>query len=274
MIRSSPPSITTVHLHHRFFFKTGQSGFLCGRGQMADRAHAARVGAVAIPTSSPSHRYPVISGVPQVFRNTSLPGSHNLNFKLSWLAPTFTLLLYPSLTMSLSSHASRKGYKRENSPNLLPTPGDWVTIHDRCHVMLAHAHIGVCSIFTQKWDIGQGTHIHVQFFCCLLILPLQFSLSPDPALWGSNLSPNLVEADDGLHNPEFVGGKLVDRPSSGIITRRGIANLGCLTILTLGLVALLFVHARANRYPTHPGFYQCWVPSYHFCTKDIIVDRN
>ncbi|KAJ7103722.1 beta-glucan synthesis-associated protein-domain-containing protein [Mycena epipterygia] len=106
--------------------------------------------------------------------------------------------------MSLSSHASRKGYKRENSPNLLPTPDDWESVPS-----------------SPRSGISD-----------------KFSLSPDPALWGSNLSPNLVEADDILHNPEFKGGKLVDRPSSGIITRRGIANLGCLGILTLGLVAL------------------------------------
>ncbi|KAJ6567708.1 beta-glucan synthesis-associated [Mycena vulgaris] len=65
----------------------------------------------------------------------------------------------------------------------------------------------------------------------------KFSLSPDPTMWGSNLSPDLREPDDALHNPEFKGGKLVDRNSS-VLTSRGLSNIGCLVLLCLGLLTL------------------------------------
>lgn len=69
-------------------------------------------------------------------------------------------------------------------------------------------------------------------------LELQFSLSPDPASWGSNLSPNNPEPDDYLHNPD----PRRDRKNDGggnIFTARGLSNLGCLIILGVGLVTLL-----------------------------------
>ncbi|KAJ7267489.1 glycoside hydrolase family 16 protein [Mycena rebaudengoi] len=59
----------------------------------------------------------------------------------------------------------------------------------------------------------------------------KYSLSPDPTLWGSNLSPNLPEPDDDLHDP-----RIVDR--STFFSWRGLANLGCLVILVLGIIAL------------------------------------
>ncbi|KAJ7182667.1 beta-glucan synthesis-associated protein [Mycena crocata] len=65
----------------------------------------------------------------------------------------------------------------------------------------------------------------------------KYSLSPDPAMWGSNLSPNLAEPDDALHNPEIEGGKIVDRTTLSI-SSRGLANFGCLLILCLGVLAL------------------------------------
>ncbi|KAJ7901651.1 glycoside hydrolase family 16 protein [Mycena leptocephala] len=99
---------------------------------------------------------------------------------------------------------SRQGYQREASPNLLPKPDDWEAVPS---------------------SPGSG-------------LADKFSLSPDPTLWGSNLSPNHAEPDDILHNPEFKDGKLVDRPNSSGISARGVANIGCLAILCLGLVAL------------------------------------
>ncbi|KAJ7182666.1 glycoside hydrolase family 16 protein [Mycena crocata] len=66
----------------------------------------------------------------------------------------------------------------------------------------------------------------------------KYSLSPDPALWGSNLSPDHPEPDDRLHNPEFEGGKIVDHMDFSLLTSRGLANLGCLAVLCLGLLTL------------------------------------
>ncbi|KAJ6600808.1 beta-glucan synthesis-associated [Mycena sp. CBHHK59/15] len=106
--------------------------------------------------------------------------------------------------MSISSHHSRKGYKKESSPNLLPRPDDWESIPS---------------------SPGSGG------------LSDKYSLSPDPALWGSNLSPNLTEPDDALHNPEFEGGKIVDRTKTSL-SSRGIMNIGCLVIICLALLAL------------------------------------
>ncbi|KAJ6571985.1 beta-glucan synthesis-associated protein-domain-containing protein, partial [Mycena capillaripes] len=63
----------------------------------------------------------------------------------------------------------------------------------------------------------------------------QFALSVDPTLWGSNISPHHAEADDSLHNPEFENGKVVDRPSSSELPRRGMANIGCLQVVFLAI---------------------------------------
>ncbi|KAJ7768364.1 glycoside hydrolase family 16 protein [Mycena metata] len=60
----------------------------------------------------------------------------------------------------------------------------------------------------------------------------KFSLSADPANWGSNLSPNLAEPDDFLHDPR---GK---DETSFVLSTRGLANVGCLVFLCLALLAL------------------------------------
>ncbi|KAF9056532.1 hypothetical protein BJ165DRAFT_531260 [Panaeolus papilionaceus] len=66
----------------------------------------------------------------------------------------------------------------------------------------------------------------------------KFSLSPDPAAWGANLSPDFEEPDDYLHNPDPRRDRKNDRHRN-VFTYRGITNLGCLIILCVGLVALL-----------------------------------
>ncbi|KAJ7621167.1 glycoside hydrolase family 16 protein [Roridomyces roridus] len=109
--------------------------------------------------------------------------------------------------MSTSSHQSRRGYKREHSPNLLPQRDDqWESIPG-------------------SPNSGGG-------------LASKFSLSADPATWG-NSHLNLAEPDDALHNPDTKGGIGGERgSSSGVFTRRGLANVGCLVILCLALVSL------------------------------------
>ncbi|CAA7260065.1 unnamed protein product [Cyclocybe aegerita] len=65
----------------------------------------------------------------------------------------------------------------------------------------------------------------------------KFSLSPDPRLWGSDLSPDLVEPDDDLHNP----GKELDRPQDRkrvLFTRRGLINVGCIVVVCATLIIL------------------------------------
>jgi hypothetical protein len=70
--------------------------------------------------------------------------------------------------------------------------------------------------------------------------PPQFSLSPDPASWGSDLSPNHPEPDDYLHNPDPKRDRKSDEGGS-IFTCRGLMNLGCLALLIVLLLGLLFV---------------------------------
>ncbi|KAN0135670.1 Beta-glucan synthesis-associated [Lactarius tabidus] len=65
----------------------------------------------------------------------------------------------------------------------------------------------------------------------------KFSLSPDPASWGSDLSPNHPEPDDYLHNPDPRRDRKNDM-GGHVFTYRGFTNLGCLIILVLSLVAL------------------------------------
>ena len=77
----------------------------------------------------------------------------------------------------------------------------------------------------------------------LKLTPLQFSLAPDPVYWGSTLHD--AEPDDWLHNPDPRRDKDFDAGGT-IFTARGLANLGCIAILALGLVGLLFVLAIAH----------------------------
>lgn len=79
-------------------------------------------------------------------------------------------------------------------------------------------------------------------FSVLLNCTIQYSFSADPNQWGANLSPDLVEDDDYLHNPDartkLKGEKL-------LFTRRGIQNVGCLVVLMAGLLGLLYVSCFA-----------------------------
>ncbi|KAF5333605.1 hypothetical protein D9611_002501 [Ephemerocybe angulata] len=60
----------------------------------------------------------------------------------------------------------------------------------------------------------------------------KYSLSPDIRSWGADLSPDLVESDDVLHNPNQRD------HSSGSWNYRGLTNVGCLLILALSILAL------------------------------------
>lgn len=64
----------------------------------------------------------------------------------------------------------------------------------------------------------------------------KYSLSPDPRSWGSNLSPDIVEPDDSLHNPENSFNADGTRFA---FSARGIANLGCLAMLSTVFLVLL-----------------------------------
>jgi len=68
----------------------------------------------------------------------------------------------------------------------------------------------------------------------------KFSLSPDPRLWGSDLSPDLVEPDDDIHNPEVEPYRTDERRILSF-TARGLMNLGCLVVLCTALLVLLYV---------------------------------
>ena len=67
---------------------------------------------------------------------------------------------------------------------------------------------------------------------------VQFSLSPNPTEWGANLSPNYAEEDDYIHNPDPRRDRKNDQ-GGDIFTMRGLTNLGCMSVLILGLIALL-----------------------------------
>ncbi|KAH8120019.1 beta-glucan synthesis-associated [Phellopilus nigrolimitatus] len=64
----------------------------------------------------------------------------------------------------------------------------------------------------------------------------KFSLSPDPASWGAEIEPSFVEPDDYLHNPDPRRDRKFDEGGS-VFTGRGLANLGCLVRVLLGLRA-------------------------------------
>ncbi|KAF7796394.1 hypothetical protein EIP86_007571 [Pleurotus ostreatoroseus] len=68
----------------------------------------------------------------------------------------------------------------------------------------------------------------------------KFSLSPNPHEWGANLSLNYIEEDDEIHNPDPRRDRKNDQ-GGHILTKRGIANLGCVVVLLLGLIALFML---------------------------------
>jgi len=72
------------------------------------------------------------------------------------------------------------------------------------------------------------------FFCS------QFSLSPDPSSWGADIRPGHPEPDDYLHNPDPRRDRKNDT-GGNVFTCRGLTNLGCLILLGVGLVTLLYV---------------------------------
>jgi len=107
------------------------------------------------------------------------------------------------------------------------------------------AHISMLTTPRQNRRTGTTTGARSLTRCVpLLVLKLspnlcQFSLSPDPTSWGSNLSPEHPEPDDYIHNPDPRSG---GRDSRGqIFTLRGLSNLGCLIFLCLSLLTLLCV---------------------------------
>ncbi|GLB37064.1 putative beta-glucan synthesis-associated protein (SKN1) [Lyophyllum shimeji] len=87
-----------------------------------------------------------------------------------------------------------------------------------------------------------------------------YSLPPDPRQWGADLSMNLVEPDDYLHNPpRGASAKTIDREIGSICSGRGLANFGCLIILCSGILALfvgypMITHFTKHELSLHGGF--------------------
>ncbi|KAG8960222.1 hypothetical protein FRC03_006878 [Tulasnella sp. 419] len=65
----------------------------------------------------------------------------------------------------------------------------------------------------------------------------KFSLAADPNEWDAELNPNVVEPDDYLHNPDPKRDYKNDTGGT-IFTSRGFANLGCMFIMSIGLIML------------------------------------
>ncbi|KAF9481835.1 glycoside hydrolase family 16 protein [Pholiota conissans] len=87
------------------------------------------------------------------------------------------------------------------------------------------------SLSESPYSVGAGSRLSTA-------LSDKFSLSPDPRLWGSDLSPDLIEADDDLHNPVFEPDKMDPKKQILRISARGLTNVGCLLILFSTLLVL------------------------------------
>ncbi|QRV91234.1 glycoside hydrolase family 16 protein [Ceratobasidium sp. AG-Ba] len=86
----------------------------------------------------------------------------------------------------------------------------------------------------------------------------KYSLAPDPSKWGAYVTSDRPEPDDELHNPDPARDRHYDSGGT-FFTMRGIANLGCLAILTLGLLTLfagypLIVHFTQKEMSTLGGY--------------------
>ncbi|KAJ7783618.1 beta-glucan synthesis-associated protein [Mycena maculata] len=78
----------------------------------------------------------------------------------------------------------------------------------------------------------------------------KFSLSPDPAAWGADISPNHPEPDDFLHNPDPKR-DLKHDSRGNVFTLRGLSNLGCIIILGLGIIALFGGYPIISHFTQH-----------------------
>lgn len=65
----------------------------------------------------------------------------------------------------------------------------------------------------------------------------KFSLSPYPETWGAPLLMTHPEPDDDLHNPDAKRDRTYEQTGS-VFTMRGLQNIGCLSILILGMLLL------------------------------------
>ncbi|THU97970.1 glycoside hydrolase family 16 protein [Dendrothele bispora CBS 962.96] len=93
----------------------------------------------------------------------------------------------------------------------------------------------------------------------LASIPEKFSLNADPRLWGHDLSPNLIEADDDLHRPDPESEARKIEFGGHAVSERGLTNVGCLALLCLGVLTLFLgypVATFATRSPlsTFGGF--------------------
>ena len=84
----------------------------------------------------------------------------------------------------------------------------------------------------------EGTASFLSFMVNLDQALPQYSLSPNPESWGTALLIHTPELDDFLHNPDPRRDRKIDK-GGHIFTRRGLANLGCLFIISSGMLMLL-----------------------------------
>ncbi|KAI5831982.1 glycoside hydrolase family 16 protein [Schizophyllum commune Tattone D] len=85
-----------------------------------------------------------------------------------------------------------------------------------------------------------------------------FTLSPDPSQWGSRVAMHETEPDDDLHNPDPGRDRHTDL-RWGMITKRGLANIGCLAILLAAIMTLfagypIISYVRSHSQSTNGGF--------------------
>lgn len=122
------------------------------------------------------------------------------------------------------------------------------------------------SILLDKYkrsiNFRQGTVLLIPYALLgFLIVCSQFSLSPDPSAWGGDLSLSHAEPDDYLHNPDPKRDRASD-DGGHIFTARGLANLGCLVFLAVGIITLLYVLLSVIPEMPKPIILQRWLSNY------------
>lgn len=115
----------------------------------------------------------------------------------------------------------------------------WISTNSATSLLRApvvHKHSWADSVSDSPYSYVSGSHISY--------LSGQFSFPPDPQSWGADLSPNFVEPDDSIHNPDPVQSPLDYYPLS--FSSRALLNLGCLFILILTLLVLFIGYPVAT----------------------------
>lgn len=103
-----------------------------------------------------------------------------------------------------------------------------------------HKHSWADSVSESPYSYVSGSRLSARFST----LSEKYSLPLDPRFW--DLSPDTVEPDDLIHDPDYQSKRSMISSYSMSFSRRGMLNMGCLVVLIVGILGLFIVYPVAT----------------------------